>query len=170
MPILNIFLRGIDVINDITGKSVSYLMTFSIGVLITGIMRRYVFNNPWAYETITSNFLTAYVILGAGFAFRNGAFVNIDILHRRIPLRIKAIIDMFTHVLFFLFCFTIIKESIPEALDTLSIFRPSVRQLLSPARWPVKLFYPIGVTLLYLQGLAKFARDFITAVTGEELV
>ncbi len=145
-------------------------MTFAIGVLIIGIVRRYVFSNPWAYETITANLLTAYVILGAGFALHSGAFVNIDIFQRRLPLRIKAIIDMLTHVLFFLFCFAIIKESMPEAVETLSKFRPSIRLILIPGRWPVRLFYPIGVGLLYFQGLAKFVRDLISAITGKELM
>ncbi len=170
MSVIRIFLRVIDFTSDIVGKSVSFLMTIAIGVLIFGIVRRYVFNNPWAYETITANFLTAYVMLGAAFAFRSGAFVNIDIFQRRMPLRVRAITSMATHVLFFVFCFAIIKEATPEAMVTLSKFRPSIRVFINPNRWPVKVFYPIGVVLLLLQGLAKFLRDLMTAFTGKESV
>jgi TRAP-type mannitol/chloroaromatic compound transport system permease small subunit len=165
---IRIFLGVIDFTSDIVGKLVSFLMTIAIGVLITGIVRRYVFNNPWAYETITANFLTAYVMLGAAFALHSGAFVNIDIYQRRMHVRTRAITNMLTHIFFFLFCFAILKEATPEATQALSVFRPSIRLFLNPSRWPVKVFYPIGVALLFLQGLAKFIRDLMAAFTGKE--
>ena len=106
---------------------------------------------------------------GAAYAFLTRAHVNVDILYRRFSPRTKSIVDLFTSVLFFVFCIVLLWITVETADEQVLKLHFSLR-LLSPPSWPVRLLIPIGVFLLLLQGLAKFARNLITALTGKETV
>lgn len=168
MPVIRFLLRVIDFVSDLVGKVISFYMSGVVGVLIYGVVQRYVFDNPWRWETIATNVLTGYVLLGAGYALRSGAFVNIDIFQRRMPVRLRAIASMATYILFFIFCLAFLKTAAPIGIQILSRTKLSINLITNPGSWPVRSFYLLGVGLLMLQGLAKFTRDLITAVTGKE--
>ncbi len=168
LSVIRFLLRVIDFVSDTLGKVMSLYMTLVIFVLIYGVIQRYVFGNPWRWESIATNVLTGYVMLGAAFALRSGAFVNIDILQRRMPLRVKAIASMATYILFFLFCLAFLSTAIPVGLPILARTKLSYKLITNPGSWPVRSFFMLGVGLLMVQGLAKFTRDLITAVTGKE--
>ncbi|MFH0847233.1 MAG: TRAP transporter small permease subunit [Chloroflexota bacterium] len=168
LAVIRFLLRLADTISSLAGKLVSFLMTFTIGIMIYAIIRRYAFNAPWAYEKIVTNFLATYVMIGAAYAFRSGAFINVDILERRLPLRARAVVSLLASVLLFIFLLTLIKVTGEPALKALPKTKFTM-QLIHPLRWPVTLIIPVGVILLIVQGLAKFIRNLITAITGKEL-
>jgi TRAP-type mannitol/chloroaromatic compound transport system permease small subunit len=157
----------IDTISEWTGKAVSFLIIGMIVVTILVVLLRYIFNLAPFWNPITSytNLLSVYVILGAAYALRAGAHVNVDILYSRLPPRMKAVTDMVTSVVFFLFFLILLRYLIEKALGT--ELSPSIN-LFTPPFWPVVLLWPVGITLMLLQGLAGFARNLVFAVTGEE--
>ncbi len=168
LTVTRFLLKLVDIVSDLAGKIVSFLMTFTIGIMIYAVVRRYVFESPWPYEKIITNFLATYVMLGAAYAFRSGAFINVDIIERRLPVRTRAVVRLIISIAFFLFLLTLIKVTGEPALKALSRMKFSL-QLFAPSRWPVALIIPIGILLLILQGLTKFIRDLVAAITGREL-
>jgi TRAP-type mannitol/chloroaromatic compound transport system permease small subunit len=129
-------------------------------------MVRYGFNKPteWAYSI--SLFLTgAFFILGGGYALLYKSHVNMDVVYNRFPLKTRAIVDLFTSTLFFLFCGVLFWKSLGYVWNSLTILETTDYPPYFPI-YPVKLTIPIAAFLILLQGLAKFIRDFMIAITG----
>ena len=169
MQKLRTFLHIIDLISEWTGKIVSFLIILIIGTTVWWVLLRYIFHtsSAWNYSAATK-FFFIYVILGAAYVLRHGAHANMDILHRRLSTRVRSIVDLFISILFFIFCIALLWMAIDGAVRTVPHLDFSFR-LFWPLYWPTMLLAPIGVSLLLLQGLAKFIRDLITAITGDEI-
>ena len=164
---LSFLLHIIDAISEWVGKITSFIIILMIGVVIWNVVMRYVFNSAalWQHISVCGKLLPAYVILGGAYALLTKAHINVDIFYRRFPLRIRGIIDLVTSILFFLFCIALLWRAVGSSVNL-----PPWRTLFPPpSSWLFILAMPIGVSLLLLQGLAKFTRDLIIAITGKEL-
>jgi len=161
------FLQTIDRINEKTGKAISYLILFLVGVVLYEIFVRYVLNSPtiWAHET-SQMIYGAYVILLGGYVLQRGGHVNVDILYHRFQPRTRAVIDMLTWLLFFYFCGMLFLKGGEMAWDSLKVLETEPTAFAPPV-YPIKMMIPLGALLILLQGVAKFIRDFKLAVSGK---
>lgn len=151
----------IDGISECVGKISSFIIILVIGVVIWHVVMRRVYFPAvlWINELAACELLLGvYIILGAAYTLLTKAHINVDILHRRFPLRIRGITDLATSPLFFLFCIALLWKPVMFGL----------KRFLHPLEWPLSLIVLIGVSLLLLQGLSKFIRDLIIAATGKE--
>jgi TRAP-type mannitol/chloroaromatic compound transport system permease small subunit len=114
-------------------------------------------------------FLPIYVALGGAYALLHKAHVNADIIYSRLSVRGRSIVDLVTATLFFIFTIMLLVFAIPDAKQTIGGLHFSFK-LFNPLNWPEMLFIAIGIILLFLQGLAKFIRDFMIAITGKEVL
>jgi len=170
MERVKLFITFIDNLNNWVGKILSLLIYPIVLVLVYEVVMRYVFVRPttWAHET--SCFLYgAHFMLGGAYALRWGAFVNVEVLYNRFPPRKRAIVDLFTWILFYIFCGVLLWKSVPWAWASVRVLEYS-QSCWGPPIWPIKLTIPVGAALMLLQGLTKTIKDFYTVVTGRELV
>jgi TRAP-type mannitol/chloroaromatic compound transport system permease small subunit len=159
-------LAFIDAINDRGGKVISFLVVFMIAVMTYEVVARKFFDSPtiWADETIQF-LLGGYAILGGGYVLRHAAHVNMDVFYIRMSVRRRAIVDLVTSAFFFLFCAVLLWIGAEQAWKSFSI-RETTDSTWAPPEYFVKMAIPVGAFLILLQGLAKFIRDLMTAVTG----
>jgi TRAP-type mannitol/chloroaromatic compound transport system permease small subunit len=162
------FLKKIDRISEQSGKAVSFLIVFLVFVILYEISARYLFNSPtiWAHE-IAQMVYGAYVILLGAYVLQRKGHVNVDILYNRFRPRTRAIIDLFTWLLFFYFCGLLLLKGGEMAWDSLKILETEPTSFAPPV-YPIKMTIPLGALLILLQGLAKFIRDLTFAITGRE--
>ncbi len=163
-------LQFIDKINHGTGKYVSLLIIVMFSIILLEIVLRYIFRSPtiWVHET-SGYMLFVLVALGGGYALYLKAHVNVDVLVSRLSLRWKASLDMVTSILFFAFCGILLWKGVDFAWTSILRLEHS-NTYWAPPLYPIKIFFPIGATLIIIQGLAKFTRDLATAITGEEIL
>jgi TRAP-type mannitol/chloroaromatic compound transport system permease small subunit len=166
---LKAILGFIDALNDWVGKVLSYGVLAMFLLVLSEVIRRYFFNAPtvWGNE-LTQLIFGMYVILSGGHILRWGGHVNVDIIYSRFGLRTKAVIDIFTFSLFFLFCGMMLLYGGSLAWESLSILERSNSAWEVPL-YPWKMMIPIGASLLLLQGIVKLIRDVLTVSTGTEL-
>ncbi|HJX13697.1 MAG TPA: TRAP transporter small permease subunit [Dehalococcoidales bacterium] len=168
MRVLTAFLRVIDATSEWAGKIASFGIIIIIASIIYSIILRAVFNQGSAWGLMTSGrVFFVYVVFGAAWVHRLGEHVNMDILYRHFSPRTRSIVDLITFVSFLIFMVVMLYVALEEA----AMFAPRLRfspWLFWPPRWPNPVLAPVGIGLLLLQGLAKFVRDFYTAVTGRE--
>ena len=154
------FLCIIDSVNNWVGKVDRWLIILLTVVVLAEVVSRYIFNQTfiWTHETTKWTFGT-YFILAAGYALLWGAHVNVDVLHQRWSVKVRASIDLATAPFFFLFCGVLVWQgwlmfwhSLTVGAHTWSIW--------SPPYAPVHAMIPVGGFLLLIQGIAKFIRDF----------
>ena len=168
MEKLRLVLSWIDAVSDWSGKVVAYLVLPGIFILAWEVVSRYVFNNPtmWAHGTSQRIFATYYILAGA-YVLRHNQHVSVDIVYNHLALRQRAILSIFGSLFFFTFCGVLLWKGVDFAWTSLSQLEPDETPWRAPL-YPFKMMVPIGALLILLQGLAKFIRDFITAITGKE--
>jgi len=163
------FIRFVDKMNDRIGRLVAFLIYPIMLVLVYEVIMRYVFGKPtiWAHETSCMLYGTHF-ILGGAYALRHGAFVNVEVFYMRFSKRKKAIVDLITWTMFYIFVGTLLWKSLPWAWQSLMI-QEYTDSTWGPPVWPVKWTIPIAALLMLLQGMTKTLKDTCLAVTGREI-
>ena len=167
---LRFLIRAIDDLNDWQGKILSFCIYPMVLILVYEVFMRYVLNKPtvWAHE-LSEFFYGAHFIFGGAYALRWRAHVNVEIIYLRFSLRIRAIMDLFTWTLFYLFVGLLMREGMRAAWTAVERMEYS-QTVWGPPIWPIKVIIPIAAAMLLLQGFTKTIKDFHTAITGRELV
>lgn len=138
-------------------------------IVIVDVTFRYVLDRPsmWAYET--SMFIYgAYIVLAGGYTLLHKGHVNVDILYGNLSPRKKAILDVLTAALFFIFMWYLLTYSLEQTIRSWQMGE-TTNTPWHPPIYPLRTTLPIACILLMLQGIAKFIRDLHMALTGKEL-
>jgi len=170
-PTLNIHLRSfewVDKINGYAGEFVCFWSIIAVFAYFYEVVARYVFNSPtnWAHEGMFLMFGMQYM-LAAGFALREDTHVRVDVLYLHLPDRVKAILDLITSSLFFIFAIALIWTGWIFMADSLQVWEVSFTEW-AIQYWPVKVTMVIGPLLLLLQGVSRFVKD-VVIITGKKV-
>jgi TRAP-type mannitol/chloroaromatic compound transport system permease small subunit len=162
-------LRVIDSINHWTGKVSSFLILVITGVILFEIIARYLFGKPttWAFE-ISLTLYGIYVALLGAYVLVTGGHVNVDILYTRLSPRTRAGVNLFSWLIFFLWCGALVWTGWIKGWESLMV-RESESTAFGCPIYPVKLSLAVGGSFLFLQGLAGYVRNFYTFITGKNI-
>lgn len=162
------FLNFMEKLNEWTGKFVSLWMIPMIVVMSFEVFMRYVMASPtiWGTELVTYLF-ASYILLGGGYTLLHGAHVNINVFYNRMEVCRRALFDLLTACIFFVYTWVLFHEGLKFALDGWSRNRHSGTDW-NPPLYPILMTVPIGAFLLLIQGVSKFIRDFLIVVRGKE--
>jgi TRAP-type mannitol/chloroaromatic compound transport system permease small subunit len=172
---------AVDKVNLFTGHVMVYVLLLAILVISFEVIMRYLFNKPtnWGHESMTLLFAVLYVTLG-GFCHYFRGHVRVDILFSILPIRVQAILDVFTSLLFFVYilAFTYYSWLFYWSSQTMmaggTIFGIVVPGEMSFTDWGpplycVKFMMPLGGVLFLAQGINWFIRDLHMAITKRRL-
>ena len=161
--------KAVDLISELSGKVIRYLILFVFIIVVYDVTLRYAFNasTVWANE-IATYFFGAGAALGGAYVLKHGGHVKMDLVYNRLSLRQKAIVDACTAAFFFLFIAVFVWVGGDRALSATLRFERSGSVFNSPL-WPFLWVLPVGAGLMGLQGIAGFIRNVFLAVTGKEL-
>ena len=152
--------------NKWVGNVICYLV---IAMMLTGVYEvamRYFFNRPtiWVWET-NGLLLCVFVALGGGYTLLVRGHVRVDVVYVHWSTRVKAIMDLASSSLLFLFLGVLLWQgaklgllSLERLEHTQTIFRPPI--------YPFKIILVVGIFLFLLQGLADFVHSVHIACTG----
>jgi TRAP-type mannitol/chloroaromatic compound transport system permease small subunit len=158
----------IDKINLFVGNVVKFILLYMAFTLLIEVVARYVFNSPTIWVLDLAKLALGFMgILGGGYAFLLDSHVKVDVIYGTRSVRTKAIMDLCTSVLFFIFIIILLWQSTRMALDSFAL-REHSTTVFSPPLYPLKMAIPVGVALVLLQGIAKVLRDVIALITNEE--
>ena len=169
MKAIEYFLRYTDWVNARIGWVVAFLVCPMIAIMIWEIVMRYFFNSPslWAYE-ISLFLYGGYIVLGGAYTHLAGGHVNVDIIWGRLSPRGRAILDIVTSSLVFLFLGVLFWESLMITVNSWQIGETTMSHW-SPIYYPLRTTVPVGCFLFILQALAKLIRDVLVVVNGENV-
>lgn len=162
-------LKIIDLVNEYAGKAISFLLIPMLVIILYEIVVRYVFNRPtiWAHE-LSQMIFGVYVILLGGFLQVRDGHVNVELIYNRFSPRTRALVDLFTWLVFFAFAVVLMIKGGQIAWDSFK-FRETEPTAFAPPIYPVKMMIPLGAFLLLLQGLARYLRSLETLIKGREV-
>ena len=161
------FLKWIDTINEWIGNIFCSTLIIIMIFAVYEVVRRYFFSNPttWVWE-INSQLLCLMGALAGGYALLHNSHVSVDIVVTRLSERSKAVLNIITSPIFFLFSGCLIWYGTKEAYRAYSVNQHVISQFASPL-WPIKSIIALGGILIFLQGVSKLIQN-IRIVLGEK--
>jgi TRAP-type mannitol/chloroaromatic compound transport system permease small subunit len=154
--------RAVTRINAWIGHYVSYVVLILFVLLLSDVIMRYVTQSPISWSSQASKIIFGvYAIIGGGYLLARRDHVNVDLFYAGFSARTKAIVDILTSVLFFLFIGVLLKESYSLAYDSVSRLEVSYETTWQVPIWPSKVMIVVAALLLLLQGVAKLIADIM---------
>ena len=152
----------IDKINDLAGKVLSMIVIIIMFFAAYEVVMRYFFSRPtiWVWE-INSHLLCVSGAFAGGYALLTDTHVSVDILSNRLSPRLRSLVNLITSPLFFIFVGALIWFGAQEAWRSIVVGEREISTFASPL-YITKSLIPIGAVLMFLQGIAKYAREFKT--------
>jgi TRAP-type mannitol/chloroaromatic compound transport system permease small subunit len=163
------FLKGVDQISEWSGRIFMWLIIPLTIIVVFEVISRRFLNVPhiWAPEVIDFIYGPHFMLVAA-YTLLYRAHVSIDIIYQRFRPRVRGLLDVFTHLVFYFpFCIIVFYQGIVYAKTSWSIGETSESAALTIVPL-VKTVIPVTFALLLLQGLANFIRSITLAVRGEE--
>ena len=151
------FINVIHRLNESIGRLVSWLNIALVLLVCSDVMSRYVFNDTaaWVME-LEWHLFTLIFLFGAGYAFRHGRHVRVDLFYARFSPRDQALVDAIGGLILLIpWCILIVWVSWDYARASYLIREGSPDPGGLPARYLIKFAIPIAVGLLLLQGIAS---------------
>lgn len=167
---LKTFLNGIDKISEWSGRIFIWLIIPLTLVVAFEVISRRVFDVPhiWAPE-VTDYIYGPHFMLVAAYTLLYKAHVSIDIIYLRFSARVRGILDVFTHLVFFFpFCIIIFYQGIIFA-QTSWVQHETSGSAALPVVPHIKTVIPITFALILIQGLANFIRSILLVIRGKEI-
>ena len=151
--------KAITTLNRWIGRAAAWLVLPMFVMLIVDVAMRYLVGRPtvWTSE-LTQLVFGVYAVIGGGYLLTERAHVNVDIIYGRLSAKHKALIDVATSFLFFLFLGVLIWQGASLAWDSIERLETS-QSIWNPPVWPIKAAIPIAGVLLLLQGLVRLLAD-----------
>jgi TRAP-type mannitol/chloroaromatic compound transport system permease small subunit len=151
--------RAITRLNRWIGASVAWLILLIFALLIVDVGMRYAVGRPsiWTSEMAQLVF-GFYAVIGGGYLLAERGHVNVDIFYGRFTRKRKALVDVATSVLFFLFVAVLLWQSSSMAYESVEKLETS-QSIWHPQIWPVKLAIPLAGVLILLQGMVRLWSD-----------
>uniref|UniRef100_UPI0033417917 TRAP transporter small permease subunit n=1 Tax=Castellaniella defragrans TaxID=75697 RepID=UPI0033417917 len=151
--------RGIDWLNTLVGKAITWLVLVVVIVSAANAVFRKAFNlgsNAWL--EMQWYLFGAIFLLAAGYTFLCNEHVRVDILSQKLPERAQVGIDIFGVVFFLLpACSLVFWLSLPFFWDSYVLHELSSNTD-GLIRWPAKLLIPVGFGLLILAALSHLIK------------
>ncbi len=166
---MNPFLYFVDSLSAWVGKAFGWCIMVLTFATCYEVFVRYALNAPtvWAFDMAVQMYGALFMMAGAYTLSRNG-HVRGDEIHRLLPVRVQAGIDLTLYILFLLpGVFALMWYGYEFAADS---WRYKEVSWSSPARVQIYFFktlIPIAGSLILLQGITEAMRCVICIRTGE---
>lgn len=161
----------IDALNEIVGRSISWLALFMVIMMSINVLMRYAFSAgmPWQQEIV--RFAHGMLFLGgAAYALKHEALVRVDVLYQGMSERGAAIVNIVGTVLFLApFCFALLYFSNDYIMASWRILEGSSEYQGMPGLFVLKSFIWLAGALLALQGVSILIHSYYV-LRGEEHV
>jgi len=165
------YLNFVDRLSYWSGQAVTAAAIVMVAIISYDVVMRYAFRAPtiWQYD-ISYMLGGSIVMLGAGYVHAKRKHVRVDIFYNMFPEKVRLSIDVVcTLLLFFPLITGLILSAGEHTIHAFRINEFSEVGFWRPRMWPFRAVIPIGLSILWLQGLANFIRDSYKLVKGKEL-
>lgn len=161
MPkIISSYVHFIDWVCIKVGRITMYTVFLMMFVLVLSFVTRNIINIPliWIIE-MAQFIITGYYLLGGGYSMITGDHVRMDLFYSKLSDLNKAKMDMFTSVFLVFYLITLLVGSISSLIYTIDT-NQRLFTAWAPYVWPIKTIMLTGISLMLLQSISMFFKDF----------
>jgi len=165
---MNPFIHFADTLSTWIGKAFSWCIMVLTFATCYEVFVRYVLNSPtaWAFDMSVQMYGALFMMAGAYTLSRN-AHVRGDVIHRLLPIKAQAAIDLLLYVIFLMpGVFALVWYGYDFAADS---WRYKEASWSSPARVQIYFFktlIPLAGFFIFIQGTAEILRCIQCLRTG----
>lgn len=157
----------IDSISEVLGRFGWLLVLYCMLFGLTDVILRYFFNQPSLWIGVTLQYAMVLMACVSGaYALKNDAFVKLDLFYANFSPRKKAICDIFTFVLAFLYLYVLIWKGTQAGLASLALKQVTPTAIPIPL-YHLKLLIPFGAFCVLLVAIKNLVRDIQTVIGYE---
>lgn len=156
--------RLVSKINEVMMWVAGIMIAFMGFFTTADVIMRTAFNKPIVWSFDASCYLSASAaFLAGGYGLLADRHVKVDVLYDHFSPRTRAIVDVCTSFLFFLFCYVLVDMGFDTALESLQT-GAKAGNVLNPPLFLPQMLVPVGGLLLGLQGVFLLIRNIKTAL------
>ena len=160
--------KAIDRLSDLTGRLVSWITLLMVVVTCAVVLARYVFGiGSIALQESVMYMHGIVFMLGIAFTLKEQGHVRVDVLHEKLSLQARTMIDIAGAILFLLpVSIFIFWTSLDYVGFAWSLQESSAQPGGLPGVYLIKTLIPIMAALLALQGVAEIMKGIVTLTGG----
>lgn len=168
------FARVITTVNLWIARTMRWAVLILFILLLLDVIMRKVAGAPISWSQQASRLLFGiYAIIGGGYLLARREHVNVDLFYGDFSRRRRALVDIATSFLFFLFLAALLSKSWDMALQSVCMTANSppwckweIDELAiwKAPLWPSKWLIVVAAVLLLLQGIVKLVADILILV------
>lgn len=165
------FVKLIDAVNEVAGRVAGYVGLAVVLLVMSDVVMRYLFSTSFVLvQELEWHLFGVLFLLGAGYTLKADGHVRVDIFYQKMSPKKQAWVNLLG-VLFFLIpgCIMVIDTSWGFFANSFAIGEGSPDPGGLPARYVLKFFIPLGLTLVLLQGFALGVRSLYTILGKDEI-
>jgi len=160
---LKTYVNVVDRFNRGVGRVTMYLIFVMMGILLWSSMSKAFFlPSLWTLE-MAQFIMSAYFLLGGAYSLQLDSHVRMDLAYGRWSPRTKAMVDVVTIFMLFVYLFFLLYGGISSTTYALQYNETSYSSW-SPYMAPIKIVMVIGIFLTLLQATSIFIKDLAVAV------
>jgi len=168
---MGIFMKlaaAIDRLNDVIGRSISWLSTLLVVVVCFDVFTRYFMrSSSVAVQEMEWHIFAVLFLVGAAYTLKEHAHVRVDVFYSRMTPRQKAFIDLIGSLVFLIpFSLLVIYTSQTFISMSYAIQETSPDPGGLPYRYLLKSMISLGFFLVFLQGISMIIHSLWT-LTGK---
>lgn len=158
----------IDSISELLGR-IGWLIIFYVTFFgLFDVIMRYFFNSPSLWISVTIQYAMVLMACVSGaYALNNDAFVKLDLFYAKFSTRKKAIVDILTFVLTFLYLYVLITKGIEAAMASFKIKQETPTVIPIPL-YHLKAIIPFAAFCVLLVAVKKLVIDIRTVMGNEK--
>jgi TRAP-type mannitol/chloroaromatic compound transport system permease small subunit len=155
--------RRIDPLLSAIGRGASWLWLLLLIIIVGNVFMRYVFGEGRIeFEEIQWHLYSIGFLLGLSYAFQADAHIRVDVVSERLPVRVRAWLELYGIILGLLpFLFLIVWFSVPFVQHSWNVSEVSQAPGGLPYRWLIKAILPLGFALLALAALSRLSQVWL---------
>ncbi|MDI7863743.1 TRAP transporter small permease subunit [Rhizobiaceae bacterium n13] len=156
------YVRVVDAFNRRVGRATMYLIFVMMGILLwSSISKTFFVPSLWTLE-MAQFVMAAYYIMGGAYSLQLDAHVRMDLAYGRWSPRTKAVIDVVTIFMLFVYLGFLLVGGLSSTSYALQYGERSYSAW-APYMAPIKIIMVIGIFLTFLQTTSIFFKDLATA-------
>lgn len=157
------YVRWVDAFNYRVGRVVMYGIFVLMGIMLYSAITNTFFTPAhWTLE-MAQFVMAGYYILGGAYSLQLDSHVRMDLIYGRWSPRTKAVIDVLTILMLFVYLFFLMYGGVSSTSYALKFGETSYSSW-SPYMAPIKIVMVIGILLTFLQATSIFIKDIAIAI------
>ncbi len=171
MGALKKIVKTIDTISEKSGQIGKWAAVALVVIGAYDTITRHFFNAPsdWAYDMLCMSGGALY-LLGASYDHAHEAHTRVDIFFNMLKPRTRSLVNVIAALLFFFpLIGMLLYMGINWAIKAVRVNEVMFTSFWYPPAYPYRILFVIGIFLLFIQGIANFAKDLYFLIRGEKI-